>query len=535
MVGGEEDTRDRAAGFDGGTATPADGSGEGEPRGSWSSPAAWVSSTYFAEGFPYSVVNNLVEILFKELGASLQVIGLTALFHLPWNLKFLWGPFLDQYETKRSWIVAVEVALSAALLVLALLVGSSPMLGAIALCVAILAFLSATHDIAIDGYYLEGLGERAQSKYVGYRASAYRVAGLVVSSPLLLVIGGFGWRAGLLAAAGVMLLLTIYHAAFLPRVEQRRLPLARLLASPGTRRGLGMVAAAGAVALVAVLLLRGTPAGEAVLDALASAGSVFGISLAGWISLVLLLALVLALASLERIRARLAGRSSPYAAAFVDFLAQRRIALVLVFIISFRVGESFLVKMRWPFLNDVLGMTIAHYAWANGTLGVIASFAATFIGGRLIARDGLRRWIWPFILAQNVLNLLYVGLAGLGVAHAGTALTVAVIALEQFGSGFGTAVFMVYLMRCCDPAHRAAHMAIVTALMSVSFTLAGVGSGFLAQWLGFGPYFAFTFLVTIPGMLLVFFLPHLDGRESTPADPPDDEKSPRPAAGVVVG
>ena len=74
-------------------------------------------------------------------------------------------------------------------------------------------------------------------------------------------------------------------------------------------------------------------------------------------------------------------------------------------------------------------------------------------------------------------------------------------------SGLGTAVFMVYLMRCCDPAHRAAHMAIVTALMSVSFTLAGVCSGFLASWLGFGPYFAFTFLVTIPGMLLVFFLP----------------------------
>jgi PAT family beta-lactamase induction signal transducer AmpG len=105
-------------------------------------------------------------------------------------------------------------------------------------------------------------------------------------------------------------------------------------------------------------------------------------------------------------------------------------------------------------------------------------------------------------------------LAALG-AGAGTAATVAVIALEQVGSGLGTAVFMVYLMRCCDPAHRAAHMAIVTALMSVSFTLAGICSGFLASWLGFGPYFVFTFVVTIPGMLLVFFLPHLDGREGS--------------------
>jgi PAT family beta-lactamase induction signal transducer AmpG len=241
------------------------------------------------------------------------------------------------------------------------------------------------------------------------------------------------------------------------------------------------------------------------------------------ISLALLLALIVALASLDRIRTRFAGSDTPYATAFVDFLAQRRIGLVLVFIVSFRVGESFLVKMRWPFLHDVLGMSLSTYAWANGTLGTIASFVATFVGGRMIARDGLRRWIWPFMLLQNALNLLFVGLAWLGPEHAGQALTVGVIAFDAFGSGLGTAVFMVYLMRCCAPQHRAAHMAIVTALMSVSFTLAGVCSGFLASSMGFGPYFLFTFLVTIPGMVLVFFLPHLDGREET---------APRAAAAV---
>ena len=512
MVAGEEDTHARADGDDAGAGSSARPSLASERRAWWSQPAAWVSSTYFAEGFPYSVVNNLVEILFKELGASLQLIGLTALFHLPWNLKFLWGPFLDEYETKRSWIVAVEVALSVALLALALLVGATPLFGAISLCVALLAFLSATHDIAIDGYYLEGLDESAQSKYVGHRAAAYRVAGLAVASPLLLVIGAAGWRAGLLVAAATMIVLTVGHALFLPRVERRRAPLRSALARPGTRRALGGVAAGAAIVVVAALLARGTQVGGIALDAIAASDSWLGVSLAGWISLALLLVLVAALASLGRIRRNLAGRDSPYAAAFVDFLAQRRIGLVLVFIVSFRVGESFLVKMRWPFLHDAIGMTLAEYAFANGTVGTVASFGATFLGGALIARDGLRRWIWPFVLAQNGLHLLYVALAWLG-AGAGTTATVAVITLEQIGSGLGTAVFMVYLMRCCDPGHRAAHMAIVTALMSVSFTLAGVCSGFLASWLGFGPYFAFTFLVTIPGMLLVFFLPHLDGRE----------------------
>lgn len=512
MAGGEEERR-----LEGVRRDAATGALERPPAPArarpWSRPAAWVSSTYFAEGFPYSVVNNLIEILFKELGASLQVIGLTALFHLPWNLKFLWGPFLDQYETKRSWIVAVEIALSAFLLLLALTVGASPALGLIALCVAVLAFLSATHDIAIDGYYLEGLDERAQSKYVGYRASAYRVAGLTVSSPLLLLIGGYGWQVGLLVATGVMLALTLYHAVFLPRVERRREPFTAALAAPGLRRALAVLGALGAVALVGWLAGHGTPAGDAAGAALAAAGAWIGVSLAAWISLALLLVLVVALLSLDRIRRALAGRESPYAAAFVDFLAQRRIALVLVFIVSFRVGESFLVKMRWPFLHDVMGMSLSEYAFANGTLGVIASFVATFVGGRMIARDGLRAWIWPFLLVQNFSNLLFVGLAWLGPDSAGTLVTTGVIAAEQVSSGFGTAVFMVYLMRCCAPHHRAAHMAIVTALMSVSFTLAGVFSGFLAGWLGFGAYFFFTFVVTIPGMLLVLFLPNLDGRE----------------------
>jgi hypothetical protein len=111
-----------------------------------------------------------------------------------------------------------------------------------------------------------------------------------------------------------------------------------------------------AVVLVAWLLARGTPAGEAVAGGLAAAAAWIGSSLAAWISLALLLVLVVALLSLDRIRRRLAGRESPYAAAFVDFLAQRRIGLVLVFIVTFRVGESFLVKMRWPFLHDVMGV-----------------------------------------------------------------------------------------------------------------------------------------------------------------------------------
>src|SRR5690554_616623 len=133
---------------------------EGAPVSRWrrwtKSPHLWVSTTYFAEGLPYSVVNNLAEILFKELGASLQVVGLTSLFHLPWNFKFLWGPFVDGYESKRRWLLATEVLIVAVLVVLGLLAAASGVaLLPLAVGFAILALLSATHDIAIDGFYME--------------------------------------------------------------------------------------------------------------------------------------------------------------------------------------------------------------------------------------------------------------------------------------------------------------------------------------------------------------------------------------------
>jgi len=94
--------------------------------------------------------------------------------------------------------------------------------------------------------------------------------------------------------------------------------------------------------------------------------------------------------------------------------------------------------------------------------------------------------------------------------------TTLVIVVETAGAGLGTAAFMVYIMRCCQPAHKAAHMAILTSIMSVSFTLAGVFSGFLADAMGFTAYFAFTFVVTIPGMVMTFFVPHI----TAPGAPP---------------
>ncbi len=475
---------------------------------------AWVLSTYFAEGFPYSIVNgDIAKLLFTELGTSLSGIGLTSLFHLPWNLKFLWGPLLDRFETKRYWLIGIEVLLTACLVAFALpwVRSSMPVLVALLL---LISFMSATHDIAIDGFYLECLNEEEQSRYVGGRASAYKVATVAVNGGAVMLIGRYGWTLGLWALAAVMLLLTVIHMVVLPRSEQRQRSIGGLFAGMLRLRA-RMLLTAGVV--VGVFLLERRfgvigPAWASFRAALATIPVLGKISLAGWISFTLLLAMLVLLGLRGRIKARLERSDAPYARTFVDFLDQPKSGRVLAFVVLFRCGESLLFSVKVPFLRRFLELGKDQIGLANGVYGLGASLVATAVGGWLISRQGLRRWIWPFVIAQNLLNLLYVALAVSGKSVPFEAVA-AVICVEHFGQGLGTAVFMIYLMRCCDPRHKAAHMAIVTALMSVSFTIAGIAGGAVAELIGYSGFFFVSFLATIPGMALIPFVPHLDGRE----------------------
>src|SRR5690606_21111195 len=179
------------------------------------------------------------------------------------------------------------------------------------------------------------------------------------------------------------------------------------------------------------------------------------LGMADYVALGLLVVLFLGVFAAWRGRGRAEeGRaSSAYVEAFRSFWAQDKAVLLLSFVVLFRTGESFLMKMRWPFLNQEVHMALQDYAIYNGSVGVAASIGATLVGGWLIARLGLRKCIWPFVLAQNVLNLMYMVVALAAEPHLlPEPILAAVIAIEHAGAGLGTAVFMVFLMRCCDPA-----------------------------------------------------------------------------------
>jgi PAT family beta-lactamase induction signal transducer AmpG len=367
------------------------------------------------------------------------------------------------------------------------------------------AFIAATHDMAIDGYYLEALDEKGQAKFVGYRVMAYRIAMMTGTGVIVTIGTTAGWLAGFLSAGAALSFLFAYHMLFLPRVEKQKKPFLRLL------KGLLRVRIAGGVVCllsVIFLLVRFAP-------------SFFDHFSPAWVGIGLLSALILIALLKDRIKsAFLNSRESFYSKAFLSYMDRERMGITVAFIIFMRTGESMLTSMVSPFMVD-LGIKV-HYGWISGGVGLPFSIVGAMVGGWMISRFTLKKTIWPFLLAQNFTNLLYMALAFyLGrfilinsqaeaiapIGRFNLSLVAAVHGFDQFAGGLGTSVLVTFLMRTCLPDYKAAHFAIGTGLMNLSGVFSGVLSGFLASWLGYGLFFGLSFLASIPGMALAFFIP----------------------------
>ncbi len=156
-------------------------------RSAW----AWVPSLYFAQGIPYVVVMTVSVIMYKRLGISNADIALyTSWLYLPWVIKPFWSPVVDLFRTKRWWIVIMQLLVGAGLAGVAFTI---PVPGFFQYTLAffwLLAFSSATHDIAADGFYMLGLKEHEQAYFVGIRSTFYRFA-MITGQGLLIILAGF--------------------------------------------------------------------------------------------------------------------------------------------------------------------------------------------------------------------------------------------------------------------------------------------------------------------------------------------------------
>ena len=433
------------------------------------SPWLWVPTLYFAEGIPYFVVNSISVTMFTKMGVSNGSMALfTSLLYLPWVIKPLWSPFVDILRTKRWWVMTMQVLMSVCFAVLALSLpsdagtlearrcadGSAPVsLFTLTLIIFwVIAFASATHDIAADGFYMLGLTPGEQSLFVGIRSTFYRLASVFGQGVLVVIAGILETRLGdipkswfwtILVTAVVFALVTLWHGFALPRPQADR------------------------------------PASDAPSATLHSSGSPSSDMHKhdGFQS---------------RPRPSAGGIFRNFGRTFSTFFRKPGVVLAVIFLLLYRLPEAFLVKMMNPFLlsspaDGGLGLTTAQVGAVYGTAGVIALTLGGILGGMAVAKWGLRRCLWPMALSLALPCLAFIWLS---VAKPSSMWVIGgLVCLDQFGYGFGFTAYMLYMIYFSRGEYKTSHYSLCTAFMALSMMLPGMVAGYLQEALGYTGFF----------------------------------------------
>ena len=487
------------------------------PKAEKRNPWFFVPTTYFAEGLPYILINSVSVIIYKNMGVSnAEMAFWTSWLYLPWVIKMLWGPMVDMYGTRRSWVVYTQLILACCLGASALSFTGQHFFAISLLSFAAGAFISATHDIAVDGFYMLALTKPDQAFFVGIRSMFYRFA-MIFGTGFLVFRAGKLQEAGNSAAASwgtmlsisavLFLALFLYHKVMLPYPAED-VPKAKFKFS-------GILPLIGYLAAAAVIIWLFTNL-HGVREKLATAA-------------VLIAALFYAcrVYIFPRLRTKLAEEGNSFNEAFVSYFTMDGIGYVVAFILFYRLAEAMLLKMTQPFLLDALdkgglAITTAEVGIIYGTIGMVALIVGGLLGGWLISKYGFRRCLWPMVLALHVPDVFY-----LYMAYATPALrqitllghsipfgTVPLlVAAEQFGYGIGLTAFTVYLMMICKGKYKTAHFAISTGIMALGMMVPGMISGMLQQAIGYKHFFLAVCVLTIPGILVIFKLPIRDAEE----------------------
>jgi len=460
-------------------------------------PLFWVGVLYFAQGFPFGIFNDVLPVYFRRLGVDLREIGFLSLLGLAWTIKFLWAPAVDYYRHHRRWMFAVDLGMGALLLVIAAQAGFSV---PVQIAIAAFALLSATNDIAIDGYTVELLDRSELGLANGLRNGMYRV-GILVAGVILMASAWLTWPlAYTLAAALIALLGVICLAAPRERpvaVARQRFFLARLLLAAAVLVAAGWAIEAGIAGLLVPLL----PGRTSLAKGLAIVASV-------------LLPALLAVLVLRRVpvarETTNATAAAPLFGALIEMLKRPQIVPVMLFVLTYKLGDVALGPMIKPFWVDA-GFSDLEIGAVSVNIGLGLSILGGLVGGWIVDRVGIFRALWVLGLFQALANLGYVWaasvipLAGAGgdIASAHRTLIYFASANESFSLGLGSAAFLAFLMSIVNKKFAAAEYALLSSLFALTRHLAGFASGFGAQELGYGPYFLLTFFLHFPAYLLL--------------------------------
>lgn len=430
-------------------------------------PWLWIPTLYFAEGIPYFIVNNISVLMLAKMGVpNGQMALFTSLLYLPWMIKPFWSPFVDIIRTKRWWILAMQMIMSAAFILLTFTMprpeaadiagGTTPIsIFTVSLVLfAITAFASATHDIAADGFYMLALSTKNQAAFVGIRSTFYRLSSIFGQGVLVYIAGyvelhGLGilgieagdipasWALTMGVTAVIFSCVTFYHTFILPRPASDHSKL---------EENLGQ----------------------------------------------------------NRVQAIF----SEFGKSFSTFFTKKGLWLAIAFMLLYRLPEAFLIKMCTPFLvaskeAGGLALSTENVGIVYGTIGVFFLTVGGILGGLYASKVGLRRSLWIMAACMTLPCLTFCYLAEAqpdSLAIIGTA-----VAIEQFGYGFGFTAYMLYMMYFSEGQFTTSHYAICTAFMAMSMMLPGMVAGFLQETLGYALFFWMVIACCVATLIVTFF------------------------------
>ena len=406
-------------------------------------PYAWVPSLYLAEALPYVAVMVIATTMYKRLGLSNTDLALyTSWLYLPWVIKPLWSPFIAAIRTERWWVLVMQLLIGAGFAGIAFTLPTSFWLQGSLAFFWLLAFASATHDIAADGLYIIGLDSHDQSLYVGIRSTFYRI-GTIFGQGLLVMLAGWlershavaaAWSITFFVLAGVFVALWLWHSVALPKVKC-----------------------------------------SAVDNAKADDKQVVG-----------------AFVGEDNSGHRRLSFFSEFWLALKTFFTKPHIVSALLFMLLFRFPEGQLVKIANPFLLDTteaggLALSTEAVGFVYGTIGIIGLTIGGLLGGWCVSRHGLKRWLWPMVLSISLPDLVYVFLAS--TADPSFFVVNLCVFIEQFGYGFGFTAYMLYLVYFSQGERSTAVFSICTAMQALGMMLPGMIAGWMADHLGYLRFF----------------------------------------------
>ena len=316
-------------------------------------PWAWIPTLYFAEGLPNIIVTGLSVVMYMQMGLADAEVGLyTGWLALPWVIKPLWSPFIDLLKTKRWWVLTMQALIGASLAGIAFSIPTAFWFQATMCLFFLIAFCSATHDISADGFYMIELDDHNQAKYVGLRNTFYRLAIIFVNGMLV-------------SLAGIL-----------------------------------QVVFRGQIRFTWALIFYGL------------AGLFIGL----WLYHSRFMPRPTEDVHTKRTLTEVTSELKKMFITFFQKFDRRGTVIVMLFLLFYRFPEALLNTMTKTFMlrNNYaggLGLSPQEYGLANGTVGLIGLLLGGIIGGILVSRDGMKRWLWPMVCAITLPDVVYIYLS----------------------------------------------------------------------------------------------------------------------------